>query len=407
MPGSEYYNHTTYPANGAFGSASAMRAELTAIEAGFGKLPDLAGNGGEMVGVNAGGTALEAVTTTGTGNAVRATSPTFTTPALGVATCTSINKITITTPATGATLTLSDGSTLATSGGHSITLTSTGATNVTLPTTGTLATLSNLASYVDLSSAQSITGLKTFISLTFTSRIFGDFSNATLSNRSLLTTGTTNGATGVIAIPNGTAQVAAWGSTNNSDPDNAGTVALETGATEHTLRTSKTGSGTTRPLNFAVETTRYGRLTTAGRWLFGTSSITDDGASTVQSEGAVRAGGSIISGVTSSTAWNVDMTKNSATGYTAVTAGGTYDLASGSGLVFIHDEGNGDLGVFICYGGNVVKVAGPASMVASASPGATEIGLSYNAGVAKYRVTNGYATTRNLFISGIRTRFSP
>ena len=49
-----------------------------------------------------------------------------------------VNKVTITAPTTSATLTLADGSTLATSGANSITLTSTGATNVTLPTSGTL-----------------------------------------------------------------------------------------------------------------------------------------------------------------------------------------------------------------------------------------------------------------------------
>ena len=52
-----------------------------------------------------------------------------------------INKVTITAPATSATLTLANGSTLATSGAFSTTLTATAATNVTLPTTGTLATL--------------------------------------------------------------------------------------------------------------------------------------------------------------------------------------------------------------------------------------------------------------------------
>lgn len=51
------------------------------------------------------------------------------------------SKVVITPPATGATLTLSNNSSLITSGGHSITFTSTGATNVTLPTTGTLVTL--------------------------------------------------------------------------------------------------------------------------------------------------------------------------------------------------------------------------------------------------------------------------
>ena len=69
------------------------------------------------------------------------TSPTLTTPTLGVASATSVNKVAITAPATGSTLTLADGSTLATSGAFSTTLTATAATNVTLPTTGTLATL--------------------------------------------------------------------------------------------------------------------------------------------------------------------------------------------------------------------------------------------------------------------------
>jgi hypothetical protein len=69
------------------------------------------------------------------------TSPTLTTPTLGVASATTVNKVTVTAPATGSTLTLVEGSTLATSGAYSTTLTATAATNVTLPTTGTLATV--------------------------------------------------------------------------------------------------------------------------------------------------------------------------------------------------------------------------------------------------------------------------
>ena len=78
---------------------------------------------------------------TGSGANVFATSPTLVTPTIGVATATSVNKVAITAPATGSTLTLADGSTLATSGAFSTTLTATAATNITLPTTGTLATL--------------------------------------------------------------------------------------------------------------------------------------------------------------------------------------------------------------------------------------------------------------------------
>jgi hypothetical protein len=78
---------------------------------------------------------------TGTGVNVFATSPTLTTPTLGVAAATSINKVTITAPATSATLTIVNGGSLITAGAYSTTLTSTATTNVTLPTTGTLATL--------------------------------------------------------------------------------------------------------------------------------------------------------------------------------------------------------------------------------------------------------------------------
>lgn len=75
---------------------------------------------------------------TGTGALVFATSPALVTPTLGVASATTVNKITITAPATSATLTLAQGSSLVTSGANSITFTSTGPTTVTLPTSGTL-----------------------------------------------------------------------------------------------------------------------------------------------------------------------------------------------------------------------------------------------------------------------------
>ena len=88
MSAIEYYNHSTYPATGAAGSSSAMRAELELIEAGFEKLPGLAGNGGKLVQVNSGGTALEATDT-----------PALGTPASGVAT--NLTDLPLTTGVTG------------------------------------------------------------------------------------------------------------------------------------------------------------------------------------------------------------------------------------------------------------------------------------------------------------------
>jgi hypothetical protein len=55
----------------------------------------------------------------------------------------SVNKVTITAPATAATFSLAAGSTFATVGAHSVTFTATGTTALTLPTSGTVTALGN------------------------------------------------------------------------------------------------------------------------------------------------------------------------------------------------------------------------------------------------------------------------
>lgn len=107
-----YFTKSGWPSNNARAVSATMRAEIAAIEAGFDLLPVLSGNGSKIIAVNSGATALEAITTTGTGSGVRATSPTLEAPVLGVATATSINKVALTAPATSATITVADGETL-------------------------------------------------------------------------------------------------------------------------------------------------------------------------------------------------------------------------------------------------------------------------------------------------------
>lgn len=63
---------------------------------------------------------------TGSGLLVFATTPTLTTPVLGVATATSINKVVVTSPATSATLTIADGKTLTSSDNATVSGTNTG-----------------------------------------------------------------------------------------------------------------------------------------------------------------------------------------------------------------------------------------------------------------------------------------
>jgi len=84
--------------------------------------------------------------TTGSGNVVLKTSPTLVTPILGVAAATSINKVALTAPATGCTITVADGKTLTCS--NSLTLTGTDSTSFAFPaTSSTVVTTGNAATF--------------------------------------------------------------------------------------------------------------------------------------------------------------------------------------------------------------------------------------------------------------------
>ena len=76
---------------------------------------------------------------TGSGSAVFATSPSLTTPSLGVASATSINKVAITAPATSSTLTIADGKTLTAS--NTLTFAGTDGTTLNFGAGGTFAYL--------------------------------------------------------------------------------------------------------------------------------------------------------------------------------------------------------------------------------------------------------------------------
>jgi hypothetical protein len=90
---------------------------------------------------------------TGTGALVFANTPTLVTPALGVATATSINKVAFTAPANGSTLVIADGKTLTAS--NTLTLTGTDSSSVAFGTGGTVAyATGNLGQFAATTSAQ-------------------------------------------------------------------------------------------------------------------------------------------------------------------------------------------------------------------------------------------------------------
>ena len=90
---------------------------------------------------------------TGSGALVFANSPTLISPTLGVASATSVNKLTITAPTTSATLTIADGKTLTSS--NSLTFTGTDSSSVAFGSGGTVAyTANNLGAFASTSSSQ-------------------------------------------------------------------------------------------------------------------------------------------------------------------------------------------------------------------------------------------------------------
>lgn len=155
-----------------------------------------------------------------------------TTPAItiiaGDITPSKVNGNVITT-GTG-TLTLGAGSTLATSATNSITLTSTGATNVTLPTTGTLATVAGTETFTNKRVTKRVGTTASSATPTINTDNYDMYTITALA--AAITSFTTNlsgtptdGQTLLISITdNGTARAITWGASFEA----SGTVALPT-----------------------------------------------------------------------------------------------------------------------------------------------------------------------------------
>lgn len=103
-------------------------------------------------------------------------------------------------------------------------------------------------------------------------RIQGDFSNATLANRTVFQDKTTNNNTTVGAIPNGTATISNFVANNNSDPTNASYCYISCDPTIASVGADKSGTGSYLPLQFVTGGAERARFTVNGEMLFGTTS---------------------------------------------------------------------------------------------------------------------------------------
>lgn len=102
-------------------------------------------------------------------------------------------------------------------------------------------------------------------------RITGDFSNATLANRVMFQTSTTNGNTGLAAIPNGTGNSTGMRLFNSSDITNSAGLFVVAG-TDASIQSIITGTGTYLPMTFYTGGSERMRLDTSGNLGINTSS---------------------------------------------------------------------------------------------------------------------------------------
>jgi hypothetical protein len=124
------------PSYGKIGLTTHVSGTLPVANGGTG-ITSLGSGVATFLGTPSSANLLAAVTDeTGTGALVFGTSPTLTTPTLGVASATSVNKVAITAPATSATLTIADGKTLTAS--NTLTFTGTDASSVAFGAGGTV-----------------------------------------------------------------------------------------------------------------------------------------------------------------------------------------------------------------------------------------------------------------------------
>jgi hypothetical protein len=122
-------------------------------------------------------------------------------------------------------------------------------------------------------------------------RIIGDFSNATRANRVSFQTSTTNGATGINAIPNGTSTVSSFIAYGVSDPDNSSFAQFYADDSSHVgVNSGKTGTGTTLPFVVQMNSSTVFTVGTTGE-ITTVSAITNK-VSVITSAGAVSVGAS-------------------------------------------------------------------------------------------------------------------
>ena len=212
---------------------------------------------------------LEGVTATGatgTGKLVFDTSPTLVTPVLGIASATSINKVTLTAPATGSTLTIAEGKTLTAS--NTLTFTGTDSSSVAFGSGGTVTYTSNKLSVFSATTSAELasvisdetgTGLLVFATApTFTTSIDSGATFGAFASSTALTVGYTGTATSTTNISTGAVATATTKTINIGTGGDLGSTTIinigntSGGPTSGSIIISNTASRSTEEITLAT-----------------------------------------------------------------------------------------------------------------------------------------------------------
>ena len=337
------------------------------------------GTSGRILYDNAG--TVGELATTGTGNVVLDTSPTLVTPALGTptsGTLTSCTGLPLTTGVTGV-LPVANGGTNASSAGITAFNNITGYT--ASGATGTTST--NLV----FSTSPTITTPTTSgnVTATGTGALFlADFSNATVASRFSFQTSTTNGVTGIYALPNGTATGAAWQATNNSDPTNASKIMITTNAsTDVQLVSGINGTGTYLPLSIYTGGGLSAQFSdTKGIFTLGVSGST---AGVLKIAGSTS-GTVSIQGAAGAGTYNFNLPTSAGTSGQPLLSGGGGASSMAFGTLGVDGGGTG---LTSGTSGGVLYYSATGTLASSAALAASSLVIGGGAGVAPSTTTTG------------------
>lgn len=149
--------------------------------------------------------------------------------------------------------------------------------------------------------------------------------------------------------------------------------------------------------NEYTSATEFMRLDSAGGFSIGT----------VTSLATLTVKGNICPSEAPSSKWGLDFAPSAGAGgaYITLANNATYDLAVGSGLVYLFEDSGNGVAQAYCFYGTVSVTNITAALFTSTSGTSGKINLYYN-GVNNYRIQNLTGGTRNIWVSTIKLRAS-